>query len=145
MPRSLDTPHSPNVPTYEFRCPNGHDFQRFYKTISAGTAAVDIACPECGAVAGRRLSAGAGLLFKGSGFYLTDYGKNAHRASGATPPATGGEPSASKGDAPNADAPKADVPKGDAPKADAPKTDAPKSPAPKTESRQQGAAKPKSE
>jgi hypothetical protein len=29
----------------------------------------------------RQMSGGAGLLFKGSGFYLTDYGKNAHRGS----------------------------------------------------------------
>lgn len=29
----------------------------------------------------RQLSAGAGFSFKGSGFYLTDYGKNAHRGS----------------------------------------------------------------
>jgi putative FmdB family regulatory protein len=65
------------VPTYEFRCPHGHDFERFYKTIS--TAPSEVECPECGAMAGRQLSGGAGLLFKGSGFYLTDYGKNAHR------------------------------------------------------------------
>lgn len=67
------------VPTYEFRCPSGHDFERFYKTISGAPA--EIECPECGQMAGRQLSGGAGLLFKGSGFYLTDYGKNAHRAS----------------------------------------------------------------
>jgi putative FmdB family regulatory protein len=68
---------SPNVPTYEFRCPSGHDFERFFKTIS--TAPSQVECPECGAVAIRRLSGGGGLVFKGSGFYLTDYGKNAHR------------------------------------------------------------------
>jgi putative FmdB family regulatory protein len=65
------------VPTYEFRCPSGHEFERFYKTISG--AASEAECPECGKIAGRRMSVGAGLLFKGSGFYLTDYGKNAHR------------------------------------------------------------------
>ena len=65
------------MPTYEFRCPNGHEFERFYRKIS--DAASELPCPDCGAVAGRQLSAGAGLLFKGSGFYLTDYGKNAHR------------------------------------------------------------------
>jgi putative FmdB family regulatory protein len=68
------------VPTYEFRCPNGHDFERFFKTMSA--APVEVECPDCGATAGRQLSAGAGLHFKGSGFYLTDYGKNAHRTAG---------------------------------------------------------------
>lgn len=65
------------MPTYEFRCPNGHEFERFYKTMS--TAPSEVPCPECGAVASRHLSGGGGLVFKGSGFYLTDYGKNAHR------------------------------------------------------------------
>ena len=74
------------MPTYEYRCPDGHDFERFFRKISDAPA--DVACPVCGKIAERRMSAGAGLLFKGSGFYLTDYGKNAHRG-GA--PATGGE------------------------------------------------------
>ena len=65
------------MPTYEFRCPKGHEFTHFYKTMS--TALTQLPCPECGEVADRQLSAGAGLVFKGSGFYLTDYGKNAHR------------------------------------------------------------------
>jgi putative FmdB family regulatory protein len=65
------------MPTYEYRCPEGHEFERFYRKISDATA--DVACPTCGKPAVRILSGGAGLLFKGSGFYLTDYGKNAHR------------------------------------------------------------------
>ena len=65
------------MPTYEFRCPLGHEFERFYRTI--GTAEAQTACPECGQPAERQMSAGAGLLFKGSGFYLTDYGKDAHK------------------------------------------------------------------
>ena len=65
------------MPTYEFRCPLGHEFERFYRTI--GTAEAQTACPECGQLAERQMSAGAGLVFKGSGFYLTDYGKDAHK------------------------------------------------------------------
>jgi putative FmdB family regulatory protein len=65
------------MPTYEYRCPEGHEFERFYRKIS--DAASELPCPECGKPATRRLSGGAGLVFKGSGFYLTDYGKNAHR------------------------------------------------------------------
>src|SRR5215470_8767450 len=65
------------MPTYEYRCPDGHDFERFFRKISDAPA--DVACPVCGKIAERRMSAGAGLLFKGSGFYLTVYGKNAHR------------------------------------------------------------------
>jgi putative FmdB family regulatory protein len=67
------------MPTYDFRCPQGHEFERFYRKIS--DAPMETSCPECGQTAQRLLSAGAGLLFKGSGFYLTDYGRNAHRKS----------------------------------------------------------------
>jgi putative FmdB family regulatory protein len=76
------------MPTYEFRCPNGHEFEQFYKTMS--TAPMELPCPECSATAARQLSGGGGLVFKGSGFYLTDYGKNAHR---------GEAPKAKEGDA----------------------------------------------
>ena len=68
------------MPTYEFRCPSGHSFERFYRKIA--DAVTELECPVCGKVAVRQLSGGAGLLFKGSGFYLTDYGRNAHRNGG---------------------------------------------------------------
>jgi putative FmdB family regulatory protein len=64
------------MPTYEFRCSNGHVVERRFKMSEAAS---EIACPECGEIAVRQLSSGAGLVFKGSGFYLTDYGRNAHR------------------------------------------------------------------
>jgi putative FmdB family regulatory protein len=69
------------MPTYEFRCPSGHSFERFYRKIA--DAATELECPVCGKVAARQLTGGAGLVFKGSGFYLTDYGRNAHRNGGA--------------------------------------------------------------
>ena len=62
------------MPTYEYRCPDGHDFEKFVLKIS--NASSELPCPECGKPAGRRISAGGGLLFKGSGFYITDYGKD---------------------------------------------------------------------
>src|SRR5688572_5196731 len=77
------------MPTYDYRCPNGHDFEHFYRKIS--DAIGEMPCPQCGAVAARRMSAGAGLVFKGSGFYLTDYGKNAHRTTGSAGADTGSE------------------------------------------------------
>jgi putative FmdB family regulatory protein len=82
------------MPTYEFRCPEGHEFERFYRKMSDATP--EVACPECGKLASRVLSGGAGLVFKGSGFYLTDYGKNAHR--GTNPAASGSKGGEAKGD-----------------------------------------------
>jgi putative FmdB family regulatory protein len=71
------------MPTYEYRCPEGHEFEKFFRTISG--APTEVNCPTCGKPAERQLSGGAGLLFKGSGFYLTDYGKNAHANKGPKP------------------------------------------------------------
>jgi putative FmdB family regulatory protein len=85
------------MPTYEFRCPDGHEFEKFYRKISDATA--EVPCPECGKIAMRLVSGGAGLLFKGSGFYLTDYGKNAHRggAPGGSDSGKSGEGSGGEG------------------------------------------------
>src|ERR1700722_5753895 len=62
------------MPTYEYRCPNGHDFDHFFGKISDGVAVWP--CPVCGLPGERRMSGGAGLVFRGSGFYITDYGKD---------------------------------------------------------------------
>ena len=68
------------MPTYEYRCPDGHDFERFYRKISdALRGRVSGVRQDRRRVGCRRRR----LVFKGSGFYLTDYGKNAHRKSGA--------------------------------------------------------------
>ena len=58
------------MPTYEYRCPEcGTEFEKFQKMSDPPGAP----CPSCGKDAERRLSGGAGFLFKGSGFYITDY------------------------------------------------------------------------
>jgi putative FmdB family regulatory protein len=58
------------MPTYEYRCPQcGTDFEKFQKMSDPPVAP----CPACGAEGERRISGGAGLVFKGSGFYITDY------------------------------------------------------------------------
>jgi len=62
------------MPTYEYRCPLGHTFDHFFSKISDAESTRP--CPVCGQTAERILSAGAGLVFKGSGFYITDYGKD---------------------------------------------------------------------
>jgi putative FmdB family regulatory protein len=58
------------MPTYEYKCRNGHVFEKFYPAINANRR---VKCPSCGKLAERQISGGAGLVFKGSGFYITDY------------------------------------------------------------------------
>ncbi len=76
-----------DVPTYEYVCEAcGHEFERFQK-ISADPVRK---CPECGRrKVRRRISAGGGLVFKGPGFYATDYRK-------PPPPGEAGEGSKEK-------------------------------------------------
>jgi len=60
------------MPTYEYECPSGHRFEKFQKMTDKPRAK----CPTCGKTATRKISGGAALVFKGSGFYITDYGKD---------------------------------------------------------------------
>lgn len=58
------------MPTYDYRCTQcGHEFESF----QAITAPAKADCPVCGKPAKRMISTGVGLIFKGSGFYQTDY------------------------------------------------------------------------
>jgi putative FmdB family regulatory protein len=64
------------MPTYEYRCPSCRtEFEKFQRMSDEPVAE----CPSCGSAAERRLSAGAGLLFKGSGFYITDYRSDTYK------------------------------------------------------------------
>ena len=60
------------MPTYEYICSAGHAFEAFQKISERPKTK----CPTCGKPATRKISGGAGLVFKGSGFYITDYGKD---------------------------------------------------------------------
>lgn len=57
------------MPTYDYQCQKGHRFEVFQRMSDEPVAE----CPECGEAARRMISGGAGFLFKGDGFYITDY------------------------------------------------------------------------
>jgi putative FmdB family regulatory protein len=73
------------MPTYEYECPQGHRFDLFQRMSDEPRAQ----CPECGAESQRVISGGAGFLFKGDGFYTTDYRTDSYKkeASKETAPA----------------------------------------------------------
>jgi putative FmdB family regulatory protein len=58
------------MPTYDYECTAcGHTFEEF-QSIKAEALKE---CPKCRGALRRVLGAGAGFIFKGSGFYITDY------------------------------------------------------------------------
>jgi putative FmdB family regulatory protein len=79
------------VPTYEYRCPDGHLFEVF-KPITA--PAPDV-CPVCGKGPVEVVLHPVAVHFKGSGFYSTDYGRGSRRKSESE---SGGEKSDGKSD-----------------------------------------------
>jgi putative FmdB family regulatory protein len=92
------------MPTYEYVCDGcGHEYERFQSI----TSSPDRTCPKCGKRKVRRkIGIGAGVLFKGTGFYETDYRSD-------------GYSKAAEADRKSSETPKADATKkegGDAPK-----------------------------
>ena len=100
------------MPTYEYKCDAcGQAFEKF-QSIKADPIKV---CPHCGQESVRRLiSMGGGLIFKGSGFYITDYRDKGYSDSAKADSAAGGE--AKAGDAKGGDAKADKGAGGDAPK-----------------------------
>jgi putative FmdB family regulatory protein len=64
------------VPTYEYRCPNGHLFEVF-KSINAPAPEK---CPVCDEGPVEVVLHPVAVHFKGSGFYSTDYGRGRRKA-----------------------------------------------------------------
>lgn len=64
------------MPTYEYECLRcGHHFELFQKMTDEPRKR----CPECRGKVQRCLGTGAGLIFKGSGFYSTDYRSESYK------------------------------------------------------------------
>ncbi|MFP4381102.1 MAG: FmdB family zinc ribbon protein [Candidatus Sumerlaeia bacterium] len=73
------------MPTYDYICEKGHEFEEFQRITAEPIAE----CPKCGSKAKRLVGGGAGLIFKGSGFYITDYKKNGNGKSASSPSTSG--------------------------------------------------------
>lgn len=66
------------MPTYDYKCLACEvRFERFQGI----TAPALTECPDCGGEVKRLIGAGAGLIFKGSGFYITDYRSEGYKES----------------------------------------------------------------
>jgi putative FmdB family regulatory protein len=66
------------MPIYEYRCPNGHTFERFQSM----TAPAPEQCDVCDASPVELVLYPVAIHYKGSGFYSTDYGKGAKKKEG---------------------------------------------------------------
>jgi putative FmdB family regulatory protein len=98
------------VPTYDYRC---SACDHFYEKQEGFDAPSTQPCPRCGAPA-RRVYSPPPIIFKGSGFYVTDskkgggdtasIGLGSSSPKTETPPAPAAEPSSSNGDSPAAPA-----------------------------------------
>jgi len=74
------------MPTYEYKCGDcGHTFE---KLQSMKDKPLD-KCPECNGKLQRLIGAGAGVIFKGLGFYANDYAKSNSPACGRGRPCCG--------------------------------------------------------
>src|SRR5213076_2311599 len=115
------------MPTYEYKCDAcGHQFERFQSI----TAAPVKRCPKCGKNKVRRLiSTGAGLIFKGSGFYITDYRSDSYKEKAKSE--SGEKSDTAKSDTAKSDSSKSEAGKSDAPKAETPPPKPTSPPAPK--------------
>ena len=91
------------MPTYDYICRKcGHEFELFQQM----SAPVKRKCPECSALKLERLiGTGAGVLFKGSGFYETDYRSDSYKkgVEAEKKAKTGGDEGKKQGDKKNAD------------------------------------------
>ncbi len=60
------------MPTYSYKC---HECEHTYDSFQSIKDEPHTSCPECSGKVIRLIGSGAGIVFKGSGFYVTDYRK----------------------------------------------------------------------
>ncbi len=61
------------MPTYRYKCREcGYELEKF---SSISSYQRELECPMCHGIACLSISGGTGLIFKGSGFYITDYSR----------------------------------------------------------------------
>ena len=92
------------MPTYEYECKScKHSFEVFQSILDDPLTR----CPECGNELRRLINGGSGIIFKGSGFYVTDHKEGRAEAAGSSKPVEkstennlGHTHSGSSGDAP---------------------------------------------
>jgi len=81
------------MPTYEYECGKCHHRFEVFQSIKDSP---EKKCPECRGRVKRLPGTGAGLLFKGSGFYTTDYRKPGYKESAQKDSTTSAPASTSK-------------------------------------------------
>lgn len=123
------------MPTYEYVCKAcRHELELFQSMKDAPKRK----CPECGkSTLERKIGTGAAVLFKGSGFYQTDYRSEAYKKSAESdkkPAETAKADGAAKGDAKKPDSPKPDAPKAESKPESKPDSKAESKPEPKPRS-----------
>lgn len=87
------------MPTYEYVCQKcSHEFEQFQSIKDEPLKR----CPECKGKVVRKIGTGAGLLFKGSGFYITDYRSENYKKAAKSESASASAGTASPASAPAA-------------------------------------------
>ncbi|MCX6899444.1 MAG: hypothetical protein NT105_12170 [Verrucomicrobia bacterium] len=81
------------MPTYEYECGKcGHQFELFQSMKEPAKKT----CPKCKGRVRRLISGGAGLIFKGSGFYITDYRSEGYKSAAKKESSSGASSTSAK-------------------------------------------------
>jgi putative FmdB family regulatory protein len=80
------------MPTYDYECEKGHRFEAFQSMKDEPLQE----CVQCGAPVRRLIGPGAGFLFRGDGFYITDYRSKSYQEKAKSESSAGKEESSKK-------------------------------------------------